>query len=94
VRLLAEGDAYRLLPSLALLNALSGRLDIAARIAGFQAAQSARIGDNASVLTAFVYRRLDPLLAGLPAGERARREGEGAAWSAATAFETALAFDA
>jgi hypothetical protein len=94
VRLLAEGDEYRLIASLALLNALCGRLDIAARLAGFGAAQSSRIGENASVYGAFVHQRLDPLLGALPAGERARRAAEGAAWRPEEAFAAALAFDA
>ena len=62
-RLLREGDEYRMLLSLALLNALRGRLDVAARIVGFDDAVGARIGENVNVLASLFHERLDPLLA-------------------------------
>ncbi len=70
-RLLREGDEYRMLLSLALLNALHGRLHVAARIVGFDDAVGARIGENVNVFASLFHERLDPLLAAA-AGRRAR----------------------
>ena len=90
-RLLHEGDECRLLLPLALLNALRGRLDVAARVVGFDDAIRARIGENASVDAPLLVGRLDPLLAaGLPIGERARLAAEGAALREAEAFRLAF----
>ena len=90
-RLLHEGDEYRMLLSLALLDALQGRLDVAARIVGFDAAIQARIGETVDVMAPNIRARLDPLLAtGLPADERARLVAEGAALRDDEAFRLAF----
>jgi predicted ATPase len=89
-RLLREGDEYRMLLSLALLNALHGRLHVAARVVGFDDAVVARIGENANVFASLFHERLDPLLAALPAGERARLAAEGAALCDEAAFKLAF----
>jgi hypothetical protein len=91
-RLAREGDHYRLLLPLALLNALHGRLDAAARVAGFDGAVQARSGENASIVAPLLRNRLEPLLAeGLSVEERARLIPEGAALRDEDAFK--LAFD-
>jgi hypothetical protein len=90
-RLRHEGDEYRTLLPLALLNALRGRLDVAARVVGFDDAIRASIGENASVDAPLLVGCLDPLLAaGLPIGERARLAAEGAALQEAEAFRLAF----
>ena len=90
-RLLHEGDEYRMLLSLALLNALQGRLDVATRIVGFDDAIQVRIGEAVNVLAPIFHARLDPLLvAGLPADERARLAAEGAALRDDEAFRLAF----
>jgi predicted ATPase/DNA-binding winged helix-turn-helix (wHTH) protein len=90
-RLLHEGDEYRMLLPLALLNALHGRLDVAARVMGFHDAVRARIGENASVDAPLLVGRLDPLLAaGLRPVERTRLAAEGAALREAEAFGLAF----
>jgi predicted ATPase len=90
-RLRHEGDEYRMLLPLALLNALRGRLDVAARVVGFDDAIRASIGENASVDAPLLVGCLDPLLAaGLPIGERARLAAEGAALQEAEAFRLAF----
>ena len=71
-RLLYEGDEYRMLLPLALLNAMRGRLDVAARVVGFDDAIRARIGENASVDAPLLVGRLDPLLAAGLSSRRAR----------------------
>ncbi len=79
-RLLHEGDQHRMLLPLALLNALHGRLDIAARVLGFDQSIQARTGENMSVVAPLLHGRLDPLLAdGLSTDERARLAAQGAA---------------
>ena len=91
-RLAREGDHYRLLLPLALLNALHGRPDAAARVAGFDAAVQARSGENASIIAPLLHSRLEPLLAAsLSVDERARFIAEGAALRDEEAFK--LAFD-
>ena len=91
-RLSHEGDQHRLLLPLALLNALCGRLDAAARIAGFDGAIRARSGENVSIVAPSLDKRLEPLLAaGLSIDERARLVAEGAALRDEDAFK--LAFD-
>jgi hypothetical protein len=91
-RLSREGDHYRLLLPLALLNALHGRLDAAARVAGFDGSIQARSGENVSIVAPLLRNRLDPLLAaGLSVDERARLVAEGAALRDEDAFK--LAFD-
>jgi tetratricopeptide (TPR) repeat protein len=91
VRLLREGDQYRLLLPLALIAALQGRLEAAARIAGFDQAVQVRSGENASFVAPLFRTRLDPLLAaGLDADERARLALEGAGWAEEEAFRIAL----
>ena len=90
-RLLQEGDEYRMLLSLALLNALSGRPDVAARIVGFDAAVQARIGENVNVLAPLFDERLEALLAErLSADERARLAAEGATLRDEEAFRRAF----
>jgi predicted ATPase/DNA-binding winged helix-turn-helix (wHTH) protein len=91
-RLSREGDHYRLLLPLALLNALHGRLDAAARVAGFDGSIQARSGENVSIVAPLLRNRLDPLLAaGLSVDERARLVAEGAVLRDEDAFK--LAFD-
>jgi hypothetical protein len=90
-RLLREGDAYRMLLSLSLLNAMQGRPAAAARIAGFAGAIQTRLGENVSSLTPLIHERLDPLLAALPADARTRLAAEGAGLRDEEVFE--LAFD-
>jgi hypothetical protein len=64
---------------------------VAARVAGFDDAIRARIGENASVDAPLLVGRLDPLLAaGLSIGERARLAAEGAALREAEAFSLAF----
>jgi len=90
-RLLREGDEYRMLMSLALLNALRGRPDIAARLVGFDAAVRARAGESVNVFATLFHERLDPLLAaGLSTAERSRLAAEGAALGDAEAFKLAF----
>ena len=91
-RLSNEGDQHRLLLPLALVNALCGRLDAAARVAGFDGAVRARSGENPSVVAPLLEERLAPLLAtGLSFDERARLVAEGTALRDDDAFK--LAFD-
>ena len=91
VRLLREGDQHRLLLPLALIAALQGRLDAAARIAGFDDAVQVRSGENASILAPLFRARLDSLLtASLGADERARLAVEGASLPEEEAFRQAL----
>lgn len=90
-RLRREGDEYRMLLSLALLNAMQGRPEAAARIAGCAAAIQARLGENVSNFAPLIYARLDPLLSALPADERGRLAAEGAALRHEEVFK--LAFD-
>ena len=90
-RLLREGDEYRLLQSLALMNALDGKIEIAARLLGFFDALQARSGENDSAEASLVEQRLAPLLAALPEHARARLALEGAALSDEEAFR--IAFD-
>ncbi len=88
---LREGDEQRMLLSLALLNAMQGRLEAAARIAGFADALQARVGENFGGFASLFRTRLDPLLAALPEGERLRLSAEGAALRDESVFK--LAFD-
>jgi len=90
-RLLHEGDQHRMLLPLALLNAMTGRFDVAARVAGFDEAVQARSGENQSVVEPLFHARLDPLLAtGLEADERARLVAQGAVMNADDVFKLAL----
>jgi predicted ATPase/DNA-binding winged helix-turn-helix (wHTH) protein len=89
-RLSREGDQYRLLRPLALLNAARGRLDTAARVAGFDAVLEARTGENPNIAAPLLQERLEPLLAGIAADERARLAAEGATLSEDEAFRLAL----
>jgi len=90
-RLVHEGDQYRLLLPLALINALAGRLEAAARIIGFDGAAQTRSGENASIVAEELHGRLDPLLAArLSADERQRLAAEGAAMHEVDAFSLAL----
>jgi len=90
-RLLREGDEYRMLLSLALLNARERRFDVAMRIAGFDGAIAARIGESVNVLASLFQTHLDPLLeAGLPSDERARLAAEGAALRDEEVFKLAF----
>jgi hypothetical protein len=91
VRLLREGDQHRLLLPLALIAALQGRFDAAARIAGFDDAVQVRSGENASIVAPLFRSRLDSLLtASLGADERARLALEGAGLREEEAFRQAL----
>jgi predicted ATPase/DNA-binding winged helix-turn-helix (wHTH) protein len=91
-RLAREGDHYRLLLPLALINALHGRLEAAARLAGFDTTVQARSGENVSIAAPLLHERLDPLLAASrSADERERLAAEGAALRDEDAFK--LAFD-
>ncbi len=88
-RLLHEGDEYRLLLSLALLNAREGRLDVAMRIVGFDNALGSRIGDAVNIFAPIYRKELDPLLASLTEDERTRLAAEGAALSDDEVFRLA-----
>ncbi|MEO8303153.1 MAG: winged helix-turn-helix domain-containing protein [Betaproteobacteria bacterium] len=90
-RLLREGDEFRMLLSLALLNAMQGRPDAAARIAGFADALQARLGDIVSNLAPLIHERLDPLLAILSADEHARLKADGAGLRDEEVFSLAFA---
>ena len=79
-----------MLLSLALLNAMQGRLEAAARIAGFADAVHARVGENFGGFASLLRTRLDPLLAALPAAERLRLTAEGAALRNESVFKLAL----
>ena len=90
-RLLREGDQYRLLLPLALIAALQGRLDAAARIVGFDDAVQVRSGENASIVAPLFRSRLDPLLAAaLGPDRRATFVLEGASLPEEEAFRLAL----
>jgi predicted ATPase/DNA-binding winged helix-turn-helix (wHTH) protein len=90
-RLMREGDHYRILLPLVLLNALQGRLEVAARVAGFDATVRSRSGENETIWAPLLHPRVDALLsAGLSRGERARLAAEGAALSDEAAFKLAL----
>ena len=90
-RLAREGDHHRLLLPLALIHALHGNLDTAARVAGFDAAVQARSGENVSIVAPLLHGRLDPLLAShLSVDERTRLAAEGAALRDEEAFRLAL----
>jgi len=90
-RLWREGDELRMLRSLALLNAMQGRLEAAAHIAGFADALQARVGENFGGFASLFRARLDPLLAALNEAERLRLAAEGAALRDEDVFK--LAFD-
>jgi hypothetical protein len=90
-RLLDEGDQHRMVLPLALINALHGRLDAAARVTGFDDAIQAHTGENVSIVAPLLHARLDPLLAaGLSADERMRLAAEGAAMRDEEAFKLAF----
>jgi len=89
-RLLSEGDHHRLLRPLALIVALQGRLDAAARIAAFDDSIQLRSGENADVFAPPVGGRLDALLTGLTSEERARLAREGASLDETHAFRLAF----
>jgi tetratricopeptide (TPR) repeat protein len=91
VRLLREGDQHRILLPLALVAALQGRLEAAARIAGFDDAVQVRSGENASIVAPLFRSRLDTLLtARLGTDERAKFALEGAGLAEEEAFRLAL----
>jgi predicted ATPase/DNA-binding winged helix-turn-helix (wHTH) protein len=89
-RLQREGDEFRMLPTLALLAAMRGAPQVAARIASFANAMQARLAENGSTLTPLIAQRLDPLLASLGAGERARLAADGAMLADDEVFRLAL----
>ena len=89
-RLLREGDEHRMLLSLSLLCAMQGRLESAARITGFADALQARVGENFGGFASLFRQRLDPLLAALPASERARLAAEGSVLRDEAVFRLAL----
>ncbi|HVP71536.1 MAG TPA: hypothetical protein VMS45_09430 [Gemmatimonadaceae bacterium] len=88
-RLQREGDEYRMLLSLALLNARDGRLDVAMRVVGFDNALGTRAGDPVNILAGLHRRELDPLLARLPGDQQARLAAEGAALTDEEVFRLA-----
>jgi hypothetical protein len=88
-RLLHEGDEYRMLLSLALLNAREGRLDVAMRIVGFDKALESRLGDAVNIFAPLYRKQLDPLLANLTADGRTRLAAEGAALTDDEVFKLA-----
>jgi predicted ATPase/DNA-binding winged helix-turn-helix (wHTH) protein len=88
-RLLREGDEYRLLQSLALLNAREGRLDVAMRIVGFDDALGCRLGDAVNIFAPIYRRDLDPLFTRLGDELRARLAAEGAALTDEEVFKLA-----
>jgi predicted ATPase/DNA-binding winged helix-turn-helix (wHTH) protein len=91
-RLLHEGDHRRMLLPLALLHALHGRPDVAARLAAYDEAMEARTGENANVPNPLLRKRLEPLLArGVSSGERARLVAQSSTLSDEDAFALALA---
>ena len=93
--LLHEGDEYRLLSALALLAALQGRFEAAARVIGFDDANLARTGEVVRPVAALVRARLGPLLdAALPAPELARLRAEGAALRGEQVFRLGFGDDA
>jgi hypothetical protein len=90
-RLFNDGDHHRLLLPLALINALLGRMDVAARVAGLDDAIRARNGENVRISAPLLHERLDPLLAAaLSADERTRLAVEGAAMRDEEAFKLAF----
>jgi predicted ATPase/DNA-binding winged helix-turn-helix (wHTH) protein len=90
--LLQEGDEYQVLVPLALIVALQGRCEAAARIIGRDEAVHERAGVDVRPIAAQVRARLDPLLAAaLPAPELARLRAEGAAMRDEQVFR--LGFD-
>ena len=90
-RLMREGDHYRLLLPLALLQALKGNAQAAARIIGFDDAARSRSGENASIVTTLLQPRIDAALATeLSNAERLRLAGEGAALNEEAAFKLAF----
>ena len=79
-----------LLP-LALLDAMQGRIELAARIDAFAEAARERSGENESPVAPLIRQRLEPLLAaGLPRDQRARLAKEGAALDEERAFRLAF----
>ena len=93
-RLAPEGDEYRMLVSLALLAAMQGRAEVAARICGFAEAMQARIGENANMLTPLLAERIEPLLAAaLTPEQRSRLASEGASMRDDEVFRIALDAD-
>ena len=84
--LTTEGDEYLVLPTLALVAASQGRLEDAARVAGFHAAAQARLVRVPEPLAGSVRTRLDPLLAQLAGADLERLSAEGAALRADDAF--------
>ena len=90
-RLSHEGDHHRLLLPLALINALRGRPETAARVAAFEAAHRAHTGENESIVASRFRDRLEPLLSkGLSVDERRRLAVEGTTLSDEEAFRLAL----
>ena len=79
-----------MLLSLALLNALQGRLDVAARIVGFDDAIGTRIGENMNVLARSSMSASTRCWRRLPADQRARLAAEGAALRDDEAFRLAF----
>jgi predicted ATPase/DNA-binding winged helix-turn-helix (wHTH) protein len=93
--LLHEGDENRVLPALALLAALQGRMTAAARVIGHDDAHLARTGEVVRPVAALVRARLGPLLgAALPAPELERLRMEGAALSGEQVFQLGFGDDA
>jgi predicted ATPase/DNA-binding winged helix-turn-helix (wHTH) protein len=84
------GDEFRLLESLALVAAETGRLHDAARVAGYVDHVMAGSGEVRWPLTLKHRARLDDLLSALPVAETARLRAEGAGTSMEGAFDHAL----
>ena len=74
-----------------MINGSNGRLEVAARVAGFDDAIQARTGENVSIVGRLLHARLEPLLAaGLSGDERTRLAAEGAVMRDEEAFRLAL----
>jgi hypothetical protein len=90
-RLSHEGDQHRLLLPLALINAMLGRVEAAARIAAFEVARRSQTGENESLVTGMFEARLQPLLTRkLSAQQRDKLRAEGAKLREEEAFELAF----
>jgi predicted ATPase/DNA-binding winged helix-turn-helix (wHTH) protein len=90
-RLSQEGDQHRLLLPLALVAALQGKVELAARLAAFDDAREARSGENPSIAAAHLRTPLEARLASaLSVEARARLAAEGVALRDEDAFRLAL----
>jgi predicted ATPase/class 3 adenylate cyclase len=74
----------------ALVSASRGKLDQAAQLAGFAAAEFTNIGFGREYTEEVTQTRLEAALAPLPEAERAARAAEGAQWPIEAAMDAAL----